>query len=148
MHCRVLIVIACTLLSALGPRYGFAGTETELRELEEQRRDAIRLKDFEKLSQIYAASFLAVAGNGQLIDRAQLFNVFANGDPTLTFKTDEVRVLDQGGTAVFFGRLVAYNPAGKIAFASRFSHVFVKQSGRWVCIAGQSTPLPAAESAG
>lgn len=31
---------------------------------------------------------------------------------------------------------------GKPANVSRFSHVFVRRKGSWVCIAGQSTPLP------
>jgi len=32
---------------------------------------------------------------------------------------------------------------GKTAFVSRFTHVFVRRKGAWVCISGQSTPLPA-----
>jgi ketosteroid isomerase-like protein len=123
-----------------------AGVEDELRALEDQRREAIRSKDFVRLSQIYAPSFRAVAGNGQLIDREQLFRMFASTDASLTFKTDEVQVVQQGDAAVFFGRLLAHTGDGKLAFASRFSHVFVRQGGQWVCIAGQSTPVLAART--
>jgi uncharacterized protein (TIGR02246 family) len=136
------------LLALLAP-LAHAGTEDELRRLEEQRRQAIQAKDFAALGRIYAPDFLAIAGSGQLIDREQLFRVFAQTDPALSFDTDEVRVLDQGGTAVFFGRLMARTAAGKPVFASRFSHVFVRQAdGRWLCVAGQSTPLPSPSAAG
>lgn len=147
MSFRRIVVVVCLSLLTLAPRHALADTESELTTLEEQRREAIRAKDFASLSRIYAPTFVAVAGNGQLIDRDQLFKVFAATDPTLSFKTDEIRVLAEGDTAVFFGRLSAYTPEGKVAFASRFSHVFVKQAGRWVCIAGQSTPLPATRGA-
>jgi ketosteroid isomerase-like protein len=124
-----------------------AGVEDELRAIEEQRREAIRGKDFARLGQIYAPSFRAVAGNGQVIDREQLFRVFANTDGSLSFKTDEVHIVQQGDTAVFVGRLSAHTGDGRLAYASRFSHVFVRQGGQWICIAGQSTPLPAARPA-
>jgi len=135
------LLLACTGVPAQ------ASVEDELRALEEQRREAIRAKDFARLAQIYAPTFRAVAGNGQVIDREQLFRVFANTDAALSFKTDEVQVVQQGDTAVFVGRLLAHGGDGKLAFASRFSHVFVRQGGQWVCIAGQSTPLPAARPA-
>ena len=31
--------------------------------------------------------------------------------------------------------------SGALVFQSRFSHVFVREGERWVCIAGQSTPI-------
>jgi ketosteroid isomerase-like protein len=134
------------LLVCLGTP-ALAGVEDELRAIEEQRREAIRSKDFARLAQIYAPSFRAVAGNGQVIDREQLFRVFANTDGSLSFKTDEVQIVQQGDTAVFLGRLSAHTGDGRLAYASRFSHVFVRQGGQWICIAGHSTPLPAARPA-
>jgi ketosteroid isomerase-like protein len=139
------LVVLLLLASVCTPAR--AGAEDELRAIEEQRREAIRSKDFARLAQIYAPSFRAVAGNGQVIDREQLFRVFANTDAALSFKTDEVQVVQHGDTAVFIGRLLAHTGDGRPVFASRFSHVFVRQGGQWVCIAGQSTPVPAARPA-
>jgi ketosteroid isomerase-like protein len=133
--------LAFLLLSALPPT-ALADANGDLRSLEETRRAAIKARDFPALEKIYAPEFLAVAGNGQIIDRATLFNVFGKTDPAISFTTDEIRVLDAGNTAVFFGRLVGHTPDGKTAFASRFTHVFVRRHGEWVCISGQSTPLP------
>ena len=136
---RLLIcaLLACTFTPA------FADTDSELLALEESRRAAIKAQDIATLEKIYAPSFVAVAGNGQLIDRATLFAVFKRNDPSLSFVTDEIRIVAEGDTAVFFGRLTGRTPEGKMAFASRFSHVFVRKHGKWLCIAGQSTPLPA-----
>jgi ketosteroid isomerase-like protein len=134
----VLLLAACTTpLPAPGP----AEVERELTAIESQRREAIRQHDFPTLERIYSPAFMAIAGNGQVIDRARLFAVFRQTDPSLVFSTDEVRVQAAGATAVFFGRLVARNAAGATVAQSRFSHVFVREGGRWVCIAGQSTPI-------
>ena len=118
-----------------------ATTEEVLRAVEEQRREAIRIQDFGTLGRIYAPEFTAVTGQGQLIDRAQLFQMFAKGSAGQKFTTDEIKVLDLGETAIFFGRLVARAPTGDITFTTRFSHVFVKRDGVWWCVAGQSTPV-------
>jgi ketosteroid isomerase-like protein len=131
-----LLVLAALPLAALGD------TNKDLRSIEESRRAAIKARDFQALEKIYAPEFLAVAGSGQIIDRATLFKVFGNADPSISFATDEIRVLDSGDTAVFFGRLTGTSADGKTTFASRFTHVFVRRHGKWVCISGQSTPLP------
>jgi ketosteroid isomerase-like protein len=119
-----------------------ATAEQELIAIEDQRREAIRIKDFGTLGKIYAPEFMAVAGNGQLIDRAVLFRLFEQGGSALKFETDEIRIQLHGETAVFFGRLTGRTPTGELATVSRFSHVFIRREGRWWCVAGQSTPIP------
>ena len=119
-----------------------AATEDELRALEERRREAIARRDFDALRQIYAPEFVAIAGNGAVIDRDRLFAAFRTTDPALQFATDEIRVLDLGDTAVFLGRLTARSGAATVA-SSRFSHTFVRKNGQWLCVFGQSTPLAA-----
>ena len=56
--------------------------------------------------------------------------------------TDEIKVRAYGRTAIFTGRLIGKAPSGAVVLASRFTHVFVKRSGQWQCVAGQSTGLP------
>lgn len=137
--------MAIALSSLLLASPVLAGAEQELRAIEETRRAAIAAQDFRALSQIYAESFLAVAGNGAVIDRDRLFDAFRGNDPSLAFATDEVRIVEHGDTAVFFGRLVARAKDGRVVFANRFTHTFVREGERWRCIAGQATPLdPAA----
>jgi ketosteroid isomerase-like protein len=135
-----LLLAACAVLPpALADA---ATTEEVLRAVEDQRREAIRVQDFVTLGRIYAPEFIAVAGDGQVINRSQLFEVFAKGSSAQKFSTDEIRVLDLGQTAVFIGRLVARAPTGAVTYTARFSHVFVLRDGHWLCISGQSTPIP------
>jgi ketosteroid isomerase-like protein len=135
--------VAAALLSAVVAwPASAANVAAELRAVEEVRREAIKRQDFDTLSRIYAPGFVAIAGNGDVIDRARLFDAFRRTDPALTFQTDEIHVLEQAGFAVFYGRLTARNRAGAVVFAARFSHTFVRKDGQWLCVYGQSTPLP------
>jgi Domain of unknown function (DUF4440) len=64
------------VLAALFLGFGFAGValasaEDELRLIEEQRRAAIRNKDFATLSSMYAEDFLGVTSTGQLVRREE-----------------------------------------------------------------------------
>jgi ketosteroid isomerase-like protein len=119
-----------------------ASPEGDLRRLEEQRRQAIKEQDFATLGLIYAPEFVEVTGAGQIVDRAQLFRVFAQTDGKFKFTTDEIRVVLHADTAIYVGRLVGVTETGTAAFTSRFSHVFVKRGRTWVCVSGQSTPMP------
>ena len=141
-NCRVPCVVVGLffVISCIGT--ALASPEDDLRLLEEQRRQAIKDRDFATLSNIYAPEFVGVTSTGQLVSRDQLFRVFEQTDPKLKFTTDEIRVALHGDTAVFFGRLVGTAESGTTLFTSRFSHVFVRRGAGWVCIAGQSTPLP------
>jgi ketosteroid isomerase-like protein len=119
-----------------------ATTEEDLRAIEETRRDAIARQDFEVLRRIYAPEFVAIAGNGAVIDRDRLFGLFRAVDRSLAFSVDEIRVIDLGDTALFLGRLVARS-GEKTVSSARFSHTFVRKNGQWQCVYGQSTPVPA-----
>jgi len=116
--------------------------ERELRAIEEARREAIKNGDMKTLDAIYADDFSAIAGNGQIINKQQLFAVFKRSDPQIAFTTDEISVRVFKKTAVFTGRLIGRAADGKIVAASRFTHFFVRRGGHWRCVHGQSTPLP------
>lgn len=116
--------------------------EAELRQIEETRRHAIATGDTKTLDRIYADDFVAIAGNGQVITKTDLFAVLARNDPSVVFTTDEINVRIFGETAVFTGRLTGRAQDGTVVSVGRFTHVFVKRAGRWQCVAGQSTPLP------
>lgn len=115
--------------------------EQQLRAIEEKRREAIKQGDFQTLGEIYAEDFSAIAGNGQVIGREELFAIFKRNDPRVVFTTDEITVRVFKKTAIFSGRLIGRAPPGGIVSLGRFTHFFVKRKGRWVCVFGQSTPL-------
>lgn len=117
--------------------------DQELKILEEKRRRAIKEGDMKTLDAIYANDFSGIAGSGQIIGKEQLMSVFKRNDPRVEFTTDEISVRVSGDTALFSGRLTGRAADGKIVSSSRFTHVFARRDGRWQCIMGQSTPLPA-----
>jgi ketosteroid isomerase-like protein len=132
------------LLALLGSRHAIADDTADvaaLRELETTRQAAIKARDFDALRRIYAEDFVGIAGNGRVISRADLMDVFAHNDGSLAFTTDEVDVRVYGDTAIFTGRLTARMASGEVASAGRFTHVFVRRAGAWVCVHGQSTPI-------
>lgn len=114
-------------------------SEQQLRELEKVRSQAIKQGDMSVLNEIYADDFSGIAGSGQVINKAELLEVFKRTDPRLIFNTDEINVRLFGETAIFTGRLTGKTAEGEIILASRFTHVFVKRGKRWQCVAGQST---------
>jgi ketosteroid isomerase-like protein len=147
----VILIITSINVSAAQKRTGRPRLErrttaeraqTELLALEEKRRQAIKEGDARTLDQIYGDDFSAIAGNGQVINKEQLMSVLKRNDPRNNFTTDEIKVRVFGDTAVFTGRLIGRTIDGTVISAARFTHVFVKRSGRWQCVAGQSTPLP------
>ena len=120
------------LLAALAA-YGQAKQskdEQQLRAIEEKRREAIKQGDFKTLGEIYAVDFTAIAGNGRVITREQLFAVFKRTDPSLFFKTDEIEVRIFKKTAIFSGRLIGRIIGGDVVSAGRFTHFFVKRDGK------------------
>jgi len=140
--CLLVLLIATQTISAGAAKVDVAKVETELRRLEEVRRQAIKEGDETTLNEIYDDEFSAIAGNGQVIGKSQLMMVFKRNDPTISFTTDDINVRVFGDTALFVGRLRGRTADGTLVSASRFTHVFVKRGGKWRCVAGQSTPLP------
>ena len=136
-----MIRLCASLALALGATQAQADTQSELRAIEKRREIAIQSQDFATLQTIYSPDFVAVTADGQFVNRDQLFMVFRKSNQKLSFDNDDIRVVVAGNTAVLYSRLVAKMDGGGTAFASRFSHVFVKKNGAWICIAGQSTPL-------
>lgn len=136
--CWILILLSASVTLATDN----TKIENELKQIEETRRRAIKDGDEKTLDQIYADDFTAIAGNGQIINKKQLMAVFKRNDPSIAFTTDEITVRTFGNTALFVARLTGRSSNGEVVSSSRFTHVFVKRSGKWKCVSGQSTPLP------
>jgi catechol 2,3-dioxygenase-like lactoylglutathione lyase family enzyme/ketosteroid isomerase-like protein len=137
--------------SVLAVRHGPLGQaatprdiDNELRAIEERRRAAIAARDAATLDAIYAEDFQGIAGNGAVIDKKTLLGVLARASADVTWATTEIAVTSVGpDTALFAGRLTG-TAGGRVVSDARFTHLFARRGGRWVCIAGQTTPFPAA----
>src|SRR5262245_43676481 len=144
MKAAMLVLL---LTVAFQVRADEAADVAALKTLEAARQAAIKTHDFDALRKIYAEDFVAIAGNGSVLSRSDLMEVFARTDDRLTFTVDEIDVRLYGASAIFTGRLTARTASGDVASVGRFTHVFVKRDGAWVCVHGQSTTLASAEAA-
>jgi len=141
-HHAAAIILALLCLLSLGAPADDATETAVLQAIEAKRQAAIQAHDLDTLRGIYAEDFVGIAGNGNVLSRADLMEIFGHNDGSLTFTTDEVSIRVFGAAALFTGRLTARTAAGEVASAGRFTHVFVKRDGTWVCVHGQSTPIP------
>ena len=110
--------------------------------LERERSAAIARGDTTWLATLYAPDFGGVVANGLRVDRGQLFRVFGRDDPSSRFLIDELAVRDFGGAVTVTGRLATLTPAGAVARASRYLHVYVRRGGRWQLVAAEGTAVP------
>ena|ERR1044071_3999757 len=121
--------------------------EAELRRIEEARSRAIKQGDMKTLDGIYADDFNGIVANARVLDKAALFEIFKATDAQLVFAVDELRVRVYMDAAVMTGRLTTRQSDGTTLGATRFTHFFVKQEGRWRIVAGQSTLIPNSQPA-
>lgn len=140
-----LTLLACFSTTVIGRSTNQAGkslsrSEIELRQIEADRSKAIKAKDIATLDRIYAEDFSGVAASGRVVNKDQIFEVFKNTDPRLTFTVSEIDVRVFRETAVVTGRLIA-TLESRALNVSRFMHVYVKRRGRWQFVAGQATNI-------
>ena len=139
-------MVVLLLTVAFQARADEAADIAALKALETARQAAIKAHDFDALRKIYAEDFLAIAGNGSVLSRSDVMDVFARTDDRLAFTVDEIDVRLYGASAIFTGRLTARTASGEVASTGRFTHVFVKRDDAWVCVHGQSTPIASQEA--
>jgi ketosteroid isomerase-like protein len=142
MKITILLVIAMVSIATLAQAGKPQGrVEEELRRIEELRRKAIKQGDMKTIDGIYADDFTGIVGNGQEITKPQLLEIFKRNPSQVEFTTDEIKVRVLGTVALFSGRLIGKTADGAIVSASRFTHVFARRKGKWLCVAGQTTVL-------
>jgi catechol 2,3-dioxygenase-like lactoylglutathione lyase family enzyme/ketosteroid isomerase-like protein len=135
----LVALVAALAGQAVTPR----DIDNELRAIEERRRAAIAARDAATLDAIYADDFQGIAGNGAVLDKKTLLGVLGLASAEVTWATTEIVVTPAGAdSALFAGRLTGTAPGGRVVSDARFTHLFVRRGGRWVCIAGQTTPFP------
>jgi len=76
--------------------------------------------------------------DGTLVDRAAFLRQIAPPCPVSDFGVEDVRIRVLGDTAIAHGRTTYTKPDGQAA-AGRYTDVWVRQGGRWVCVSGDVT---------
>jgi ketosteroid isomerase-like protein len=119
--------------------------ERQVRELNQQWADAIVKGDTRTLDQLFADEMIVTSGNGTIRDKAgELGDLKPTPDgKTYFFNTDDVRVRVYKDAAVVTGHAKwRFSYQGKdIDNERRYTHVYIRQRGRWRIVAQQLTRI-------
>ena len=109
-----------------------------LRQLNLHYVRAAELSDVRWYAENLAEDFLNSHADGTLVDRAAFLRQIAPACPLSNFDVEDVRIRILGETALVHGRTTYVKPDGR-AGAGRYTDVWVRQGGRWVCVSGDVT---------
>lgn len=136
--------------AAVPPHAPWAGTDPTgdddavLRQLNEGYVDAFRRADVAWYAAHLAPDYVVVNPDGSFGDRGAALSDFAKpifAEKLATFPVDEVRIRRFGDTAVIHAQN-DYTRKDGTRGVSRYTDIWQKRDGRWVCIAAHITPLP------
>jgi ketosteroid isomerase-like protein len=99
---------------------------------------SVRTSDVAWFDQNLSADFVNSNADGTLVDRAVFLRQIAPPCPVSDFAVEDVRIRLLGDTAIAHGRTTYTKPNGQAA-AGRYTDVWVRQGGRWVCVSGDVT---------
>jgi ketosteroid isomerase-like protein len=116
---------------------GTADLET-LRELNQGFIRSVRMSDVGWFDRNLSEDFLNSNPDGTLVDRAAFLRQVAPPCPVSNLDVEDVRIRMFGDAAIIHGRTTYTKPDGRAA-AGRYTDVWVRESGRWVCVAGDVT---------
>lgn len=122
-----------------------SSSEKEILKLENQWCEAVVKRDTTTLQRLYADEYLCTGSGGDVWNKVQEIAGIASGTYVATsFNLDDMKSHIYGNVAVVTGsNTIKATYKGKdISGKYRFTDVFVKRSGRWQCVATQSTLVP------
>jgi len=99
---------------------------------------SVRMSDVGWFDRNLTEDFLNSNADGTLVDRAAFLRQIAPPCPVSNFDVEDVRIRILGDTAIIHGRTTYTKPNGQAA-AGRYTDVWVRQGGRWVCVSGDVT---------
>ena len=118
--------------------------EKDLRAAEREFEEALVAAETASLEKVLADDFVLVDLAGTLVTKTALLGNLSSGD--LKFEAihpHELLVRMYEDTALVSGwtEMSASYQGAKFVGKSRFTHVYVKQLGRWRMVAAQGTPI-------
>jgi len=121
-----------------------SAAEREVLKVEEELDQAFAKGDTATLDRIWADDVIYTSASGQVFTKAQYPERFRSGARKFdSFAHDDIRVRLYGNMAVLTGRSTSVlHDGGKLsAGPRRFTHIYVKQDGRWRLVAHQVTDV-------
>ena len=136
----VMLSLVCLMPLARAEMKG--DSESEVRELERQRFQAMERVDVVTLNRILSDDLIYTHANGLQQTKAELIGVLGSGDFKYeSINASDIRVRLYGETAVVSGRAtMKIRRAGEEqTFKLCYLDVYVRQEGRWQMVAWQSS---------
>ena len=115
--------------------------ETDLEVLQRLNHDyvqSVARSDVAWFDRHLSKDFLNSNSDGTLSDRAEFLSRIAAPIQVAEFECDDVRVRIFGDIAIVHGR-TTYRKAGGQAAAGRYTDVWARREGRWLCISAHVT---------
>jgi uncharacterized protein (TIGR02246 family) len=141
----VLIVSLPAIVAAQGQNAGTAlSTEQQIKALEEERNRAILSGNAAAMDRMTADDYTFITLRGELRTKSEILKGFQSG--SFKYESREISDLNvrvYGDTAVVVGRSIQKGAENGKDYSGdyRFTRVYVKQRGRWVTVALQTTPI-------
>ena len=105
-----------------------------LRQLNDGYIRSVRMSDVGWFDAHLAEDFLNSNPDGSLVDRAGFLAQVARPCPVANLRIEDVRIRAIGEMAIVHARTLYERPDGQ-AGAGRYTDVWCRQQGRWLCVA-------------
>jgi ketosteroid isomerase-like protein len=109
-----------------------------LRQLNQDYIRSVQMSDARRFDEILADDFLNSNPDGSLVDRAQFLAQIARPATISNLAAHDVRVRVMGDFAIIHARTTYMHPGGR-AGAGRYTDIWARRQGRWLCVAAQVT---------
>ena len=152
MKSRVFFVLAILAFSSsvsaqggnVSPTSSNGSVEQEIKTLEEDRNRAVLSGDAAALDRMTADDYTFITLRGELRTKAEILKGFQSG--SFKYKSRQISDLNirvYGDTAVVVGRSIQKGVENGKDYSGDyfFTRVYVKQNGRWLSVALQTTPI-------
>jgi hypothetical protein len=149
---KMNLIAVCALLMLSLPGSGSASdqagdskTESEIRQMENRRFQAMLKVDGEELNRLLADDLTYTHSSGAVDTKSQLIDSLKSGERKYqVIETQDVKVRLYGSAAVITGRarLKTVSKGQESDFRVQFTDVYAKKKGHWQMVAWQSSRLP------
>jgi ketosteroid isomerase-like protein len=150
---RTVRAVTCVLLAVSGllERDGVGAAAgsvaAEIDQLEREWNQARMAGDVARLESLLSDDWILVHGDGRLDSKQGYVASFKSGDRRIgNMETSELQVRAYGDTAVAVLRSKAAvwrGGRGPLPTDQRYTHVWVRQGGRWTMVSAQGTSIEA-----
>ena len=109
-----------------------------LRQLNQDYIRSVQMSDGRRFDELLADDFLNSNPDGSLVDRAQFLAQIARPATISNREANDVRVRVMGDFAIIHARTTYMHEGGR-AGAGRYTDIWARREGHWLCVAAQVT---------